>query len=474
MRTHGRVAVIGGMVGICLLLAAAPARAIPAFARKYGTSCETCHTVYPKLTPFGEAFRRNGFLFPGEDNDYIKGGTVALGQDAYKKVFPNAVWPGTVADSVPIAVGINGQAMFHPDTKSSAAKADNNTMFSFNDLVAEAHLFAGGSFSENITYFSEVTLTNSGVSIEHANVHFNNLFGPKHLFNLTVGRFFPTLTSFGTHSSYVADTIYPGMSVTGLYGSATPSFNLADKYNGVELSGTAAGRFIYSIGANAGANLDMRPTENAYAHVGFKVGGMRLDGEGDTAGNPDKPWAENSFTADVFGYRSASHYTPAAQMGTDGMGNPTTTARPDADDTTWLAGANVRLQLQSFELNAGAYNEWHNSGFLDSNGNVGGGKALAFYGEASYIVFPWLVPAFRAELIQLSPDNATKVSEWRLMPGIAALIRPNLKLLLTSQIEIADGMPDGGWGAAGGFAAPMPGAKVKEVENIQATFAYAF
>ena len=35
--------------------ASAPARAIPSFARKYGTSCLTCHTVYPKLTPFGEA-----------------------------------------------------------------------------------------------------------------------------------------------------------------------------------------------------------------------------------------------------------------------------------------------------------------------------------------------------------------------------------------------------------------------------------
>ena len=44
-----------------VLTAASPAQAIPAFARKYGTSCLTCHTVYPKLTPFGEAFRRNGY-----------------------------------------------------------------------------------------------------------------------------------------------------------------------------------------------------------------------------------------------------------------------------------------------------------------------------------------------------------------------------------------------------------------------------
>src|SRR5207245_9732789 len=48
------------------------AHAIPAFARKYGTSCQTCHPVYPKLTPFGEAFRRNGYRFPGIAIDVVK------------------------------------------------------------------------------------------------------------------------------------------------------------------------------------------------------------------------------------------------------------------------------------------------------------------------------------------------------------------------------------------------------------------
>jgi hypothetical protein len=42
-----------------LLAAALSAPRAPAsFARKHGTSCTTCHTVHPKLTPFGEAFRR--------------------------------------------------------------------------------------------------------------------------------------------------------------------------------------------------------------------------------------------------------------------------------------------------------------------------------------------------------------------------------------------------------------------------------
>ena len=96
------------------LALATPASAIPAFARKYGTSCLTCHTVYPKLTPFGEAFRRNGYMFPGVDSDYVKADQVQLGQEANKKTFPNSVWPASIPSAVPLSVGANGQADHHP------------------------------------------------------------------------------------------------------------------------------------------------------------------------------------------------------------------------------------------------------------------------------------------------------------------------------------------------------------------------
>src|SRR5450432_111578 len=104
------------VVGLVLLGASGTASAIPAFARKYGTSCVTCHTIYPKLNPFGEAFRRNGFRFPGTDGDMVKQPPVALGVEAYKKVFPDAVWPGILPGSVPLSLGFNGQIVFHPDT----------------------------------------------------------------------------------------------------------------------------------------------------------------------------------------------------------------------------------------------------------------------------------------------------------------------------------------------------------------------
>jgi hypothetical protein len=38
------------------------ALAVPSFARQTGMACEACHTVFPELTPFGRAFKLNGYL----------------------------------------------------------------------------------------------------------------------------------------------------------------------------------------------------------------------------------------------------------------------------------------------------------------------------------------------------------------------------------------------------------------------------
>src|SRR5512136_2316799 len=92
-RRAPRVFLLSILILVVLLAASTSALAVPAFARKYGTSCLTCHVVYPKLTPFGEAFRRNGYRFPGVDGDFVKQEAVALGQEANKKTFPNSVWP---------------------------------------------------------------------------------------------------------------------------------------------------------------------------------------------------------------------------------------------------------------------------------------------------------------------------------------------------------------------------------------------
>ncbi|MGB7437076.1 MAG: hypothetical protein WBR26_01705 [Candidatus Acidiferrum sp.] len=45
-----------------------PANALPAFARKYGLPCSSCHQAWPMLSPFGQAFKDNGYQL-GNDRD---------------------------------------------------------------------------------------------------------------------------------------------------------------------------------------------------------------------------------------------------------------------------------------------------------------------------------------------------------------------------------------------------------------------
>jgi hypothetical protein len=441
-----------------ILLVPDSASAIPAFARKYETSCQTCHTVYPRLTPFGEAFRRNNYRFPGVDSDMAKQPTVPLGQDAYKDMFPDSVWPDWIPSGVPLSLGFNGAAVLHPDTKSSGGLADNGSPFTLHDLIAEGHLWAGGSFSDTITYFSEITFASDGtIDIEHARVMFNDLIGPAHAVNLSVGRMFQGLSSFGMHSSYASDTRMLAAPVAQFYSATTDAWNVLGQYNGLELNGVVASWLDYNVGINAGSNIDIRPTENVYAHVGYKIGGMTLDGEGSPS-DPTKPWAENALTLDIFAVHSNTRFTNG------------TTMMPQQNVATTLGGG-IRAQWESLELDAGAYWERDHHAQADGTSAV----AIVQYDELSYIVFPWLVPAIRFEWIMLQANDTTLSNE-KIMPSIAMLIRPNIKVLVVGTIEAAQGGPPLGWTPGGSvISLSDPSGLIKgEIESLTATFAFAF
>jgi hypothetical protein len=466
------------LLAILALAAATPASAIPAFARKYGTSCLTCHTVYPKLTPFGEAFRRNGYLFPGVDSDYVKQETVALGQEANKKTFPNSAWPDSLPISVPISIGVNGQAFWYPDNKASVPRQNNGTAFNLDDLVREGHLWAGAALDDSVTLWAEITLGSGGVDVEHAQVLLNSLAGPKHALNLVVGRGFPTLTSFGPHSSYLGDSLLTVAPVTGIYGLSTDPFVLVDNYNGAELTGMLDGRLDWSAGVNAGKNsfsggLHFN-SENAYAHVGAKLGGMRLDGEG-SEGPKDamKPWAEDALTLDLFAFHSREYFD------VPGASTPTSIG-----DTSLTLGAALRAQAGSTELDLGAYTQRHQRG----TATLDKVTADVEYAELSYVLFPWMVPAVRVERIGLRPTGGTNVSDVHVMPGIAFLLRPNVKAVLVANLEYANGFPvgangltawDGGNADWGNFVASpkdptaAPNTKLNEIESVALFLAWA-
>ncbi len=451
-------ALAGGM-----LFVATPAHAVPAFARQYGTSCETCHTTFPVLTPFGEAFRRNGFRFPGTNSDFIQQDPVPLGQPAYKKLFPNSVWPSTVPMGVPLAVGVNGGAVIHPDTSSSGGAADNNSVFTLADLAEEAHLWAAGPIDDQITYFVELTASEDGVEFEHASLEYGDIVGPKHWVNLMLGKFVPTLSSFAGHSSYIADHNLLGASTTELFGGDGGNWNMFDNVNGVEVNGVVGGWVQYAVGVNAGAQIDPRNSQNVYGMVGFKLGGVRLDGEpGGAAVDAKHPWAENSVTLDGFVEHSSSRYSNPDITNADGA----------LTDHATAFGGQLRAQWQSLKLDAGISMERHDHAQADGSGV----NQLVQWDELSYVALPWLVPAVRFEYVNLDPAGGSQLSDYRIIPGVAMDIRPNVSVRVDATFEGAQGAPPVGWDPAGGVAAPSSptGAVGVENESVGVNLLFAF
>jgi hypothetical protein len=60
LRVASRPAAVLGalLLGLC---SAGTANAVPSYARQTGMACQSCHTVFPELTPFGRSFKLNAY-----------------------------------------------------------------------------------------------------------------------------------------------------------------------------------------------------------------------------------------------------------------------------------------------------------------------------------------------------------------------------------------------------------------------------
>ncbi len=490
------------LVGVAVYFVALPeAGAVPSFSRKYHTSCQTCHTVYPVLNAFGEAFRRDGYRFPSNDgsldSDVEKAAAVELGQEQYKTLFPAAVFPDKIAEAVPLSVWLNGGLSVNLPNSAASDSAQNT--FAWGGILAEMHIFGAGAFSDTVTYMAQLTLeTDFGnppgtFDVETGYLLWNDIVGPSHLVNLWVGRLFaPQLTSYGLHSSYLNDSVMPGVSVGALY-NPTAGYTLGMGHtDGAELNGIAGHRVGYSlgwVGSSAAPGLTTPNSEDVYAHLGFKLGGMSLDGEGKGGNAPEdagKPWNETAVTLDVFGYHGISRLDNGTGVIAGGTATPVR-----QDDRMDAIGALIHGQVGGLVVMAGVNLEHHDRPYqgtgaiATTSGGVAGvfngvpdfasATAIVQYDEIDCIVWPWFVPGVRAEYTQASVEGGSDVSLLRIIPGIAMLARPNIKVVVTGDLEQATGLPvTGSWGPAGGMVVPNPGQSKFEAEQINAVVGVAF
>src|ERR1035437_2610283 len=96
-----------GLSVLAVLSLPPSASAIPAFSRRYGTSCTTFHSDFPKLNDFGKAFKDAGFKFPKDDESFLKTPPVLLGAPAQAELWSHTVYPGSIPGPLPVGLRYN-------------------------------------------------------------------------------------------------------------------------------------------------------------------------------------------------------------------------------------------------------------------------------------------------------------------------------------------------------------------------------
>jgi hypothetical protein len=208
-------------VGLCAglsLALAAPASAIPAFARKYGLRCTTCHESWPVLNDFGRNFRDNGFQ-------------LRLGKDDVVTADPG-YWP--------VSVHITPSYQYTTTTNQAT---DQGTKSISSGGVADAgmDLLMAGVLTKNISFLVVPTgfASDGNVHLESYWADFSRLIGNSDWFNLRVGKHEVDLPSsphrgISLAEPYLIYGYHPGVNAAVNAGAA---FDLATNQVGFEVFG---------------------------------------------------------------------------------------------------------------------------------------------------------------------------------------------------------------------------------------------
>jgi hypothetical protein len=416
-----------------LVVLPSPARAIPAFARRYETSCQTCHLVFPKLNPFGEAFRRNGYRFPSKGDAVAeKEEPLPLGNEAMKDVWPNAVYPGQLPGKLPIslAADLRGVLGTHMEPHNAGAPpgavmegmampTDTGTLQSdFDQLGANARILGGGTFGDVANFFVAISIgQHEPIEVERAAVTFTP-FDPTVL-QIKLGRFEPELHGISIHRNVFGHMLR--LTTMGvLLDEAAPEHYVS----GLQLSGVVAGR----LGWSAGIGQNRAPVpgleKDVFARLEYKFGGMRLDGVGTTAGS--MAWREHSLTIGASGYHGRGQVTyemPGMEM-----------SHVDRFNRVGLDAHAVIKDLLVDVVVAHQRND--QPGELERDPR----NLDLVFAEVTYMTWPWLFPSYRFEGSRVTgPVKEDTTSKWIGLLGINGLVRPNLVL----RAELATGTDPG-------------------------------
>ena len=402
-----------------IVLSAQDSFALPVFARKYHTACSTCHIAFPARNGFGEAFRNNGYRFPdGTDEDMVKEEPIKLGQDAYKDVFPDAIWPSDLPNMPSLG--------FLAKSGASMSKSSTTGKYKNVGIDEELNIFFAGTITRQLSYIGDLNIDGGNNGADAVSTTLGRL--------QFVWTFQPGLSvawgTVGFPEQFDLISTRAGADKDG-YAASLPNPN-----RGIELriagnTGTSGGYSILAgIGRNSEVgNVDAAGNDLAYANIAdtrfiratYKIGGNGLlSGVGGSYG-VQAIGMDNSILFGVDVVNSGQGASPSSADLTDGL----TKTAYSGDVRINYGPVRAVAQYAHFTevLNSAILTGAASDGSDIARGGFNYGKRTALSLEADYWLYPWLFGLVRYEHLQ--DDLNGRIN--KVIPGIGALLRPNVK-----------------------------------------------
>ncbi len=426
------------------------AGATPTFARRYSTSCATCHQAFPRLNGVGESFRLSGFRFV-DDARYRKVEPVEMGDEAYKRLWPRALWPSDIPRHSPLA--FVSRLMIEADLDGSRPATLTYL------LPEEVELVWVGNLGDNLLFYGDIIFLQKDFgggdpaswATLKAWLQFQSVLGPENRFNVRIGTvgtqsmyLFTARDSnfYGTHFYQYTSWFMPRVrpAEAGLASFEGNNFSHAPAA-GIEINGTGR-RWTYALGVVNG-NPETSPadipesdvsfwgmgrnrgTSDAYLQLAYKFGGVPFDRSfeepDDSLTTGAEFWRDDNLTLSLFGYRGTAAIRTEDLDGTDWEG----------EDEFWRLGLGVLKQIGDLSLSV-AYEAGDND---DPYGNLSSEsvESTAWHLEALAFVYPWLMPYARYEALRLDlpsgvPGLDPEQEIERVIAGAKMMLRPNVGL----------------------------------------------
>lgn len=263
--------------GILVLLLAASAvlaftrssHAISAFSRQYNVECSTCHDPFPHRTEFGEAFLRNGYVWPG-----------AAPAPQKPEGLKESYWVAGLTDSIPLSLSLRHDLSYDDDKEQDKLSPD--TRF---------QIHVGGNIRQVVGFFAHDLTADKTEAF--------GVLRLKELIDLPVnvryGRIIPQTSIWKPNQNYMINPL----ATQTLSVSGEPA--LGAVRDGMELDATILGKVYAAVGV--ADRQDQNPMDY-YGHLAVKIGGTNYAGEEPHVDfDNESVWDFMSLTIGAYGYK---------------------------------------------------------------------------------------------------------------------------------------------------------------------------